>query len=180
MAYLKKIKLDSAEGKALTQLSNAKNSIGKEINLTATMANAPSVLEAYLNFNSALSRGVLDKRLREKIAISAAGHHKCAYCASAHTYIGGNLGISDAELNANYDDQSADEKTDAALNFVHQLIQERGQIADNTLQELKSAGFSDEEIIEILAHVAINTFTNYFNLAFQTEIDFPLFSRQAA
>lgn len=180
MAYLKKITIDAAEGKTLTQLNNALNSIGKEINLTGTMANAASVLEAYLSFNSALSRGVLDKRLMEKIAVATASYHGCDYCASAHTYIGSNLGIPSKELNANFDGRSEDAQTDVMLNFVKQLITQRGSLDENALQAMQAAGFSDEEIVEVVAHVALNTFTNYFNLVFQTENDFPQFVREVA
>ena len=50
---------------------------------------------------------------------------------------------------------------------------DHGQVTDQELEAVRSAGFSDEEIVEIIGNVAVNLFTNYFNHVADTEIDFP-------
>lgn len=174
MSRLKLIKLADANGKARPLLEAAKSRNGKEINLVSAFANAPAVLASYLSFASTLSEGALDPGLREKIAVATAGYNRCNYCASAHTYIGQRLGISNQELSANLVGASEDSKSSAALDFAMQLVSKRGHIDDNDMNSVRNAGYSDEEIVEIVAHVALNTFTNYFNVAFQVEVDFPL------
>jgi alkylhydroperoxidase family enzyme len=52
-------------------------------------------------------------------------------------------------------------------------MEQRGKVSNVDLQAVRSAGFKDEEIVEILSYVALNTFTNYFNETALTEIDFP-------
>jgi alkylhydroperoxidase family enzyme len=69
--------------------------------------------------------------------------------------------------------ESADAKTQAALRFALKLVNDRGQVGDAEVQALRAAGFGDEEIVEILAHVALNLFTNYVNVAFAVPVDFP-------
>lgn len=174
MSRIEKITLQNAQGKAKELLTSAKESMGAEINLIGVFANAPAALEGYLSFNTALSHGALDPIVREKLAVAIAGYNHCDYCASAHTFIGGKQGISKEELTSNLTGSSKDSKSAAALTFAVQLIEKRGQVTDSEIQSVRDAGYSNEEIIEILSHVALNTFTNYFNVAFKTDVDFPL------
>jgi uncharacterized peroxidase-related enzyme len=157
-----------AEGKAKEMLDGVQKMLGSTPNLFTTFANAPAALQAYLGMVSSLGGGVLDKKLREQLAVSVAAWNGCNYCASAHVFLGGKAGVEREELVAN-------SKTQAALNFARALSETRGKVSDDTFATVRAAGFSDEEIIEIVAHVAMNTFTNFFNNAAKTEIDFPLF-----
>ena len=161
------------EGKAKTLLDNVRHAMGTTPNIFTTFANAPAALEAYLNFNAALSGGALNPKLREQIAVTVAGFNGCDYCAAAHTFLGGKAGVDEAELQANIAGRSSDSKTQAALSFVRTLMAARGHVRDEELQAVRAAGYNDEELIEILAHVALNTFSNYFNETALTEIDFP-------
>lgn len=162
-----------AEGKAKELLDGVKQAMGATPNIFTTFANAPAALSAYLNFNAALGGGVLDAKLREQLAVTVAGFNGCNYCASAHVFLGGKAGIAKEELLANSKGHSADSKTQAAIGFARALLEKRGKVSDDDLAAVRAAGFSDEEIIEILAHVAMNTFTNYFNETALTAIDFP-------
>ncbi len=165
-----------AQGKAQSLLEAVKQAMGSTPNIFTAFANAPSALEGYLNLNAALSGGALNPKLREKLALVTAGQNGCDYCASAHTFLGEKAGIQADELAENLKGRSEDAKDNAALVFASQLIEHRGHVTEDNVQAVKAAGFTDEEIIEILAHVALNTFTNYFNEAFQTENDFPAVS----
>ncbi len=176
MTRLSPVNPDTAEGQAKELLSAVKQAMGSTPNIFTTFANAPAALEGYLNFNQALSKGALNPKLREKIALVTAGANGCDYCASAHTFLGDKAGIEADELTSALKGQSIDPKDNAALIFASQLIENRGRVTDGDVQAVKKAGFTDEEVIEILAHVALNTFTNYFNEAFKTENDFPAIS----
>lgn len=167
-----------AEGKAKELLDSVKQAMGATPNIFTTFANAPAALAAYLNFNSALAGGVLDPTLREQLAVTVAGFNGCNYCASAHVFLGGKAGVDRAELIANSKGHSADGKIQAAISFARALLEKRGKVSDEDLAKVRTAGFSDEEVIEILAHVAMNTFTNYFNNTALTEIDFPVVDLQ--
>jgi len=171
MQRIKAIK--PTEGKAKELLDGVKKAMGATPNIFTTFANAPAALEAYINFNTTLSTGVLDKQLREQLAVTVAGFNGCNYCASAHIFLGGKAGVDKDELVANSKGHSSDSKTQSAISFAHALLIKRGKVSDDDLENVRAAGFSDEEIVEILAHVALNTFTNYFNETALTAIDFP-------
>ena len=70
--------------------------------------------------------------------------------------------------------RSAEPRADAALNFALKINEQRGKVSDADVQTLKAAGFSDAQVVEIIAVVAENIFTNLLNIAAGTEIDFPL------
>lgn len=173
MKTLNCVEPEKATGRAAELLEEVKKSLGVVPNIFKSFAVSPTVLEAYLKFSGTLSSGALDNRLKESIAVAVAGFNGCEYCASAHTFIGRSKGVSTDELQVNLNGESLDMKTQSALNFVIELLSHRGKVNSETLEELESAGFSHEEAIEIIAHVGMNIFTNYFNETFKTENDFP-------
>ncbi len=163
-----------AQGKAKMLLDGVHKKLGVTPNLMRTMAQSPAVLEAYLGFGQALAGGSLSPQLREQIALTVAGANACGYCASAHTALGKRLRITDVELNANLHSQSGEPKVQAALHFARRIVDERGWVSDDDLTRVRDAGYTDGEIAEIIATVAANIFSNYFNHIAQTEVDFPV------
>ncbi len=142
-------------------------------NMMRTMAQSPRVLEGYLALTGTLSRGLLPAALREQIALAVAEANACNYCLSAHTALGRRAGLSDEQLTASREGRAADARANAALQFALAVLRHRGGVSDDELAQVRAAGFSDAEIAEIIAHVALNVLTNYFNRAADTEIDFP-------
>ncbi len=57
--------------------------------------------------------------------------------------------------------------------FALKVVEQRAQVTDSDVANLREAGFSDEQIVEIMAHVALNLFTNYINVALDVPVDFP-------
>lgn len=176
MTHIPQIDPNDAETKSLELLAAVKKQIGMVPNLYEVIAHSPVVLEAHLNHNAALAQGVLTKQLREQIAVAIAGTNGCDYCASAHTALGKMAGVTGSELADNMQGQSKDSKTLAAITFARTVVENRGHIKDVDLQAVRDAGFDNEEIVEIIAHVGLNIFTNYINHIAGTEIDFPVVS----
>jgi alkylhydroperoxidase family enzyme len=81
--------------------------------------------------------------------------------------------IPSEEIIENRKGRSSDPKTQAGLEFALTLLASRGHVSDGALGTVREAGFSDGEIGEIVAHVALNVFTNFFNSTAQTDVDFP-------
>lgn len=151
-----------------------KQRLGTVPNLFRIVANNPAALEAYLGFSGALNKGALTASTREGIALAVAEINGCDYCLSAHTYLARNLAkLDDAEITANRSGASNDIKVDAAVRFAAKLARERGQVSDAEVAAVKRAGYSDADIVEVNAHVALNMFTNIVNEALKTDIDFP-------
>lgn len=138
-----------------------------------TVAQSPAALKMMWSAFGALGGGVIPPKLGEQIAVAVADRNACEYCLAAHTALGRKAGASAAEMAAAQAGESADPKTNAALRFALKLVDARGQVTDADVQALRAAGFDDEHIVEILAHVALNLFTNYVNVAFAVPVDFP-------
>lgn len=172
MSRIEPINHEESTGKAKKLLDAVKSKLGMAPNLMKTMAHSPAVLEAYLNFSGTLGT-TLNAKLREQISVLTAEENGCGYCASAHTALGKMAGLDETAILAARAGNSTDAKTDAALKFARQLIVNRGKVSDENLQMVKAAGYSDGEISEIVANVALNIFTNYFNETAQTTVDFP-------
>jgi uncharacterized peroxidase-related enzyme len=156
--------------------------LGSVPNLFRLVANSPAALEGYLAMSGALGKGALPAATRERIALAVAEVNGCSYCLSAHTYLGKNLAkLDDAEIAANRSGTSNDPKAAAAVRFAATVTELRGKIGAEDLLAVRNAGYSDAQIIEIVQHVALNTWTNYINEVAKTEIDFPVVTlRQAA
>ncbi|GAA0246983.1 carboxymuconolactone decarboxylase family protein [Cryptosporangium japonicum] len=162
-----------AEPPARALLGKVERALGTTPNMMRAMASSPAVLDAYLQFSGALSKGRLPGRVQEQIALVAAVENDCGYCLAAHTVLGAKAGVSEADLAAGRSARASDPKTEAALTFAKAVITTKGFVSDDDLAAVRSAGYSDGEIGEIVAAVALNTFTNYFNSVGQTTLDFP-------
>lgn len=154
-------------------LSQIHAAFGATPNMFKAVANSPAALKSMWGAFGSLGGGVIPAQVGEQIAVAIANRNACEYCLAAHTALGRKAGASAAQMSAAQDGNSEDPKTAAALRFALRVVEGRGQIADSDVQELRSAGYGDEEIVEILAHVALNLFTNYVNVAFAVPVDFP-------
>ena len=173
MSRLQAVDPSTATGKAKDLLDAVKAKLGLVPNMTRVMANSPEVLEAYLGFNGALTGGRLDPKIREQLALVTAQQNHCDYCLSAHTAIGKMVGLKPEQILESREGKGNSEKATAALTFAKRVLDSKGQISDSDLSTVRAAGFSDGEVAEIIAHVALNVFTNYFNVATEVDIDFP-------
>ncbi len=173
MQRLAAINPADATGKARQLLDAVQARIGMTPNLMKTLAAAPAALEAYLNMSAALSAGGLDAKLREQIALTVAQANSCEYCLSAHSAIGKMVGLKPEEIAASREAHSADARRQAGLQFAQAVVVERGEVSNDAFARVRAAGYTDGEITEIVANVAINIFTNYFNHVAQTDVDFP-------
>lgn len=161
----------SADRKAV--LDQIQAAMGATPNMFKTVAHSAAALKSMWASFGALGGGVIAHKLGEQIAVAVADRNACEYCLAAHTALGRKAGASADELAAAQAGESSDPKTAAALRFALKLVNERGHVGEADVQALRAAGFDDEHIVEIVAHVALNLFTNYVNIAFAVPVDFP-------
>ncbi|REK17915.1 MAG: carboxymuconolactone decarboxylase family protein [Planctomycetota bacterium] len=180
MSRLQPVTRNAATPAAAELLDAVSKKLGSIPNLIATMAHSPAVARGYLDFSQALSTGTLPARLREQLALAVGEANTCQYCVAAHTFLGRRAGLSEHETRDARRGVVPDKKEHAALAFAKELVESRGHVGDEQVQQLRLAGYTDGEIAEIVAHVALNVFTNYFNLVADTELDFPAVPELAA
>jgi uncharacterized peroxidase-related enzyme len=170
-----------APAKSQPLLEAVNKQLGTVPNLFRLVATSPQALEGYLGLSAALGKGALSAPTRERIALAVAEVNGCDYCLSAHTYLGRTIAkLDDAEITANRSGASNDPKADAAVRFAAKVVRTRGHVEEADVSAVRQAGYSDAEIIEIVQHVALNTWTNYVNEVFKTDIDFPLIEARKA
>lgn len=166
--------IDAAPEAARPLLQAVNRQIGSVPNLFRLVANSPAALEGYLGMSGALAKGRLPAPTRERIALAVAQINACGYCLAAHTYLGSHVAkLSDAEIAANRQGRSDDAQADAAVRFAARVATQRGHVSDADVAAVKAAGYDDGQIVEIVQHVALNTWTNYINEVARTVVDFP-------
>jgi uncharacterized peroxidase-related enzyme len=146
---------------------------GRAPNMFTTAAQSPAVVAAMVSFFGHMGKASLGTKAGEQIAVAVAQSNGCGYCLSAHTAIGESQGLTSEEMLAARDCEAADPKTRALLELAVAINRDRGHIDDATVAAAHGAGLTDAEIIEVVAFVALNVFTNYLNTVAQTTIDFP-------
>lgn len=158
-------------------LAQVHQAFGATPNMFKAVANSPSALQSMWAAFGAMGNGTLGAKLGaklgEQIAVAIANRNRCGYCLAAHTLLGHKAGASLADMSAAQAGCAEDAKSAAALAFALKVVAQRAQITDADVASLREAGFGDEQVVEILAHVALNHFTNYVNVALDTPLDFP-------
>jgi uncharacterized peroxidase-related enzyme len=164
-----------APAAAQANLQAVEKKLGSVPNMFRLIATSPAALEGYLAMSAALAKGSINAALGERIALAVAEVNACDYCLSAHSYLAKNLArLDDSEIAANRSGASHDVKADAAVRFAAEVTRQRGHVSEAALNAARGAGWSDAALIEIVQHVALNCWTNFFNETFKTDIDFPV------
>jgi uncharacterized peroxidase-related enzyme len=162
-----------ASGEAKPVLEQIQQKFGGVPAMFQAAANSAVALKSLWGGFVATAGGTLPATLKEQLAVAIADCNDCEYCLAAHTALGRKAGVSAHEMADAQAGRSDDPATAAALGFALKVVQHRAQLSDEDFAALRRAGFDDEAIVEILAHVALNVFTNYLNVALRVPVDFP-------
>ena len=163
----------SAPAASQSILAQVQAAFGGTPNMFRAVSNSPAALASMWGSFGALGGGALPAMLGEQIAVAVADRNQCHYCLAAHTALGRKAGASAEQMSEAQAGRSSDSQTATVLAFAVKLVEERGNVGAADIASLRNAGFSDEAIVEIVAHVALNLFTNYVNIVFDTPVDFP-------
>lgn len=162
-----------AQGEIKQIYDMIQHKMNKVPNIFKNMGNSAAVLKGYFALSDAAAQTSLSPKLREQIALAVGQANQCGYCLSAHTLIGRSTGLQDEEIMLARKGSSAIQKDAALLHFAKKVVDKKGEVSDEDVQELKKAGITDKELAELILVIVVNMFTNYFNLVTGTEIDFP-------
>ncbi|MCP4332236.1 MAG: peroxidase-related enzyme [Gammaproteobacteria bacterium] len=173
MSRINVVNADNATVEQAELLDTIQSQLGMVPNFLKVFANSPAALKAFLGLHEIAGSGSLDPQSRERIALAMAQKNACEYCVSAHTAIGRKVGLNSEEIEANRAGSSHDAKAAAAVKFARALAEHNGAVTTAELLEVRNAGYSDAEIVEIITHVGMNILTNILGKASRVEIDFP-------
>jgi uncharacterized peroxidase-related enzyme len=158
---------------ALVVLESVNKKLGRVPAMYTWMAQSPAALDAYVKFNSALSQGSLGSKMAELIALATAEYNQCSYCLSAHSHFGKKVGLSESEMADGRRLLSDDAKRQAGLNLVKKMLESPGQLSEADVEPMYEAHYTPGEVIEIIANVVRNIYTNYLNTLLGVPNDWP-------
>ena len=173
MPRLNTVELESATGEAKEILTAINNKYGMVPNIFKGIANSPAALASIVGLTGPMENGVLTPQEREVITLTVSQINGCEYCLAAHTAVGQMVGFSKEETLNIRRGKPSDAKHKALVDFIKAVIETKGFISDDTLNNFRDAGYSDAAVSEVMAGIAYKTFTNYFNHVNETVTDFP-------
>jgi alkylhydroperoxidase family enzyme len=160
-------------GKAQELLGQFEKNVGLVPNILKQMANSPAALEAFLVSRDILSNGLLSAKLRTLIGITIAESYSNEYMLSARIALAKKAGLTDEEIKLAKEQKSQDPKMDAGLQFVRNMVLRHAELPEGDVAELKAAGYSDGEIVELIVNAGQDMMVYYFIQLASPEPDFP-------
>jgi len=160
-----------AESKAT--LDAFTKNIGFTPTMMAAFAQSPIAFNAWAALLGSLSKA-LDVKTRDSIGLAVSEVNGCNYCLGVHSFTAEHMArMSGDDIILARKGHAEDPKRDAAVQFARKVIETRGQVGDADVRAVREAGYTEANVIEIVALVAMYSLTNFFNNVFDPEKDFP-------
>lgn len=164
----------SAPAGALPILEAANKGLGFIPNLYAHLAEAPNALQAYKQLGALLEQSTLTAEEQQIALISVSIENGCGYCVAAHSFLARNMVKVPASVISDLRDCQplASKKLNALSVFAKAVVRERGLVAGSkALKDFFSAGYTQQNALEVLLAVAMKTLSNYANHLTGTPLD---------
>lgn len=154
-------------------LGNIQKGFGFIPNLMATFANSPAVLQGYLALDSFFQKTSFNAVEREVILLAASAENECGYCMAAHSMIAKRMLKVPAETVASIrsGSLSGDDRLTVLAATVRAIVGQRGYAGQAVVDRFVAAGFTSEQLLEVLLGVALKTISNYTDHLFHPELD---------
>jgi uncharacterized peroxidase-related enzyme len=146
--------------------------IGFTPNMLATFAKSPLAFNAWASLRGSLNK-VLDLKTRETISLAVSEMNGCNYCLAVHSLAANMAKLPPDEIILARKGHATDPKRDVAVQFSRKVIETRGQVSDADLKTVRDAGYTDANVMEIVALVAMYSLTNFLNNVFDPDKDYP-------
>ena len=171
--------LESAPAAARPHLEGAQQQYGMIPNLYARMAEAPALLQTYLQAAAAFADSSLDPVQQQVVLLTASRANGCGYCMGAHSVLADMAGVPAAVTDAIRDDtQIPDARLESLRQFTRQMVERRGWVGDEAVQAFLAAGHSHANVLDVVLGIGMKTLSNYTNHLAGTELD-PAFAGRA-
>ena len=162
--------LSAPEG-SLPVLKGAMASGGQLPNFLGVLAGSPAALRAYARFRSELRHGSLTLPTLERIALAVAEHYRSRPGLAIHTRTARAAGVGIDEVAAARDWESSDPREAALLRYLRALLEQRGHAPVHLHEEAREAGWTDEQLLEAIAYVTLESLTAMVNVAGEVPVD---------
>jgi alkylhydroperoxidase family enzyme len=162
--------LTAPEG-SLPVLKGAMASGGQLPNFLGVLAGSPAALRAYARFRTELRHGSLELPTLERIALAVAEHYRSQPGLAIHTRTARHAGVGIDEVAAARDWESTDPSQAALLRYLRALVEHRGHAPMHLHEEAREAGWTDEQLLEAIAYVSLESLTAMVNVAGEVPVD---------
>jgi alkylhydroperoxidase family enzyme len=162
--------LSAPEG-SLPVLKGAMASGGQLPNFLGVLAGSPAALRGYARFRSELRHGSLTVQTLQRIALAVAEHFRSHPGLAIHTRTARQAGVGIDEVAAARDWESSDSREAALLRYLRALVEQRGHAPMHLHEEAREAGWSDEQLLEAIAYLSLESLTAMVNVAGEIPVD---------
>jgi AhpD family alkylhydroperoxidase len=168
------IEPNDATGAVKEAFDEAKAQFGGVINLFKVAGHAPNVLKGILAMNKQVSEtSELDAKLTEQVAMFVSALNSCDYCVNVHMQVGKMHGVSRETMLAAMVGKGDDDRSQALLTYVGDVVRKRGLVSPATINAVRTAGFSNKALLETIGVIGIYTTLQYIRHVAGPEHDFP-------
>jgi alkylhydroperoxidase family enzyme len=161
----------SAPEESLPLLKAAMATAGQLPNFLGVLAGSPAALRAYARFRSELRHGTLSLATLERISLGVAEHYRSQPGIAIHCRTARQAGLGIDEVARAREWDSGDEREAALLRYLRELVENRGHAPMHLHEEAREAGWTDEQLLESVAVVALESFTAMINVAGEVPVD---------
>ena len=162
--------LSAPEG-SLPVLKGALSSAGQLPNFLGVLAGSPAALRGYTRFRGELTHGTLPRATHERIALAVAEHYRSAPGITIHLRTARQAGVGIDEVALAREWESSEPAQAAILRYLKALVDQRGAVPQHLHEEAKEAGWDDEQLLEAIAVLSLESFTAMVNLAGEIPVD---------
>ena len=164
--------LESAPAAARPILEQAKKGLGFVPNLFGTFATSPALLEAYAAVGAAFDKTSLTPTERQVVLLTTSFENNCSYCMAAHSTISGMQGVDAAVVQAlRSGEVIPDAKLQALSHFTRRVVQEGGFVTEGELQAFLDAGYTQEQVFDVILGIGMKTLSNTTNHIAEPPLD---------
>jgi alkylhydroperoxidase family enzyme len=161
----------TAPERSLPVLKGALAAGGQLSNFIGVLAGSPAALRAYARFRSELRHGTLPLKTQQRVALAVAQHQESDYALATLARTAREAGLGIDEIARARDFDSDDEREAVLLRYVKAVLDSDGSPSRHLHEEAREADWTDEQILETVAHVALDTFTNLLTRAGDVPLD---------
>ena len=153
-------------------LDKVAENVGFVPNLFTTLARQPGAVEAFVALDGAFTQCSLSPIERQVVLLAASVENIGRYCVAGHTLFARKLGMPETTIAAIRNASPVEDERLAALqSFVTQLIQHRGHVTPEQTADLIRAGFTREQLMDVVMGITLKTFSNYVDSAMGLALD---------
>jgi alkylhydroperoxidase family enzyme len=164
--------IETAPEASKAALVHAKETFGFIPNLEGIFAEAPMLLQGSMALWDLFTTSSFSEIEQQVIYLSANYEHECHYCMAAHSGLAKMIGMSALDIQALRDGTAlVDPKLQALRHFTQRMIQARGWVNDREIETFLAAGYSKQQVLEVILGIAIKVMHNYTNHIAKTPLD---------